>query len=101
MGRLPVREVVVNGTFGKLGNMFSIIYSPDLLFQVTLTGQLTLLLLIERLELAGVRVVSANTWVALLVECHRTLKATMERIIKDGFGARFGTQARIPSSLFP
>ena len=88
-------EVVVNGTFGKLGNMFSIIYSPDLLFQVTLTGQLTLLLLIERLELAGVRVVSANTD-GIVIKCHRTLKATMERIIKDGI--RYPLEPEDPSS---
>ena len=88
-------KIVVNGTFGKLGNMFSIIYSPDLLFQVTLTGQLTLLLLIERLELAGVRVVSANTD-GIVIKCHRSLKATMERIIRMDsvpFERRIGFQA--------
>ena len=54
-------KIAVNGTFGKLGSKYSFLYSPDLLLQVTLTGQLTLLMLIERLELAGISVVSANT----------------------------------------
>lgn len=54
-------KIVVNGTFGKLGSMWSIFYSPDLLIQTTITGQLSLLMLIERLELAGINVVSANT----------------------------------------
>lgn len=54
-------KIVVNGTFGKLGSKWSIFYSPDLLIQTTVTGQLSLLMLIERLELAGINVVSANT----------------------------------------
>lgn len=55
------RKIMVNGTFGKLGSPYSIFYSPELLIQVTLTGQLSLLLLIEAVELAGIEVVSANT----------------------------------------
>jgi hypothetical protein len=54
-------KITVNGTFGKLGSKWSVLYSPSLLFQVTLTGQLGLLMLIESLELAQIRVVSANT----------------------------------------
>ncbi len=54
-------KIVVNGSFGKLGNKYSILYSPDLMMQVTLTGQLALLMLIERLELAYISVISANT----------------------------------------
>lgn len=54
-------KICINGTFGKLGEAFSRIYSPQLLLQVTITGQLMLLMLIERLELAGIEVVSGNT----------------------------------------
>jgi hypothetical protein len=54
-------KITINGTYGKLGNRYSIVYSPQHLIQVTLSGQLTLLSLIERMELAGVKVVSANT----------------------------------------
>lgn len=54
-------KIVLNGTFGKLGSKWSVLYSPNLLIQVTVTGQLALLMLIERLEAAGIRVVSANT----------------------------------------
>jgi len=54
-------KIASNGTFGKLGNLYSVLYAPDLLLQVTLTGQLSLLLLIEMLELAGLEVVSGNT----------------------------------------
>jgi hypothetical protein len=54
-------KIAINGTFGKLGNVYSTIYSPNLLMQVTITGQLSLLMFIEMLELEGIPVVSANT----------------------------------------
>lgn len=54
-------KITINGTFGKLGNRWSAIYAPDLLIQVTITGQLCLLMLIDMLETAGIRVISANT----------------------------------------
>lgn len=54
-------KITINGTFGKLGSKYSTIYSPDLLLQVTISGQLFLLKLIEMFELAGISVVSANT----------------------------------------
>lgn len=54
-------KIVANSSFGKLGSKYSALYSPDLMFHVTVTGQLCLLLLIEMLELAGISVVSGNT----------------------------------------
>lgn len=54
-------KILVNGSFGKLGSPWSVLYSPDLLIAVTLTGQLALLMLIEMLEAAGFAVLSANT----------------------------------------
>lgn len=54
-------KIVVNGSYGKLGSKYSALYSPELLIQTTLTGQLALLMLIESLELSGINVVSANT----------------------------------------
>ena len=54
-------KIAINGTFGKLASPYSILYSVDLMLTVTVTGQLTLLMLIEALELAGIEVVSANT----------------------------------------
>lgn len=55
------KKIVLNGKFGKLGSKYSMFYAPELLMQVTITGQLMLLMLIESLELAGISVVSANT----------------------------------------
>lgn len=54
-------KIVVNGTYGKLGEKHSIVYRPDGIIQVCLNGQLSLLMLVERLEMAGIEVVSANT----------------------------------------
>lgn len=54
-------KVTNNGSFGKFGSKYSFLYAPNLLLQTTLTGQLSLLMLIEELELNGIKVVSANT----------------------------------------
>jgi len=54
-------KTLLNGTFGKLGSKYSIFYAPSELIQVTLTGQLALLMLVEAAELEGMDVVSANT----------------------------------------
>lgn len=56
-----VLKIVLNGSFGKFGSRWSTIYAPDLMIQVTVTGQLALLMLIEAFEAAGISVVSANT----------------------------------------
>jgi len=54
-------KISLNGVYGKLGSVYSILYAPHLMIAVTLTGQLALLMLIERAEAAGIPVVSANT----------------------------------------
>lgn len=73
-------KIVVNGSFGKLGSKYSILYSPDLLIQVTVTGQLSLLMLIERLELANIPVVSANTD-GIVIKCPRHMHSVMDAIV--------------------
>lgn len=54
-------KIVLNGAFGKYGNPWSILYAPDLMIQVTLTGQIVLLMLIEWLHNEGFKVISGNT----------------------------------------
>lgn len=54
-------KITINGAFGKLGSPYSKLYAPELLTQVTISGQLCLLMLIEMIELAGIPVLSANT----------------------------------------
>lgn len=73
-------KIVINGSFGKFGNRWSKLYSPKLLLQVTLTGQLSLLLLIERVELAGFKVMSGNTD-GILVAYDRSRKSELDSIV--------------------
>jgi len=54
-------KITINGSFGKFGNRYSSLYSPELLIRTTITGQLALLMLIELLEFHGIPIVSANT----------------------------------------
>jgi len=75
-------KIILNGSFGKFGSKYSALYSPDLLLATTLTGQLTLLMLIERLEAKGIEVVSANTD-GLEYYCKRSDVALAEAIIFD------------------
>lgn len=75
-------KIVVNGSFGKLNSKYSALYAPDLFIQTTITGQLSLLMLIERLEDAGVSVVSANTD-GVVVHHKKDLEDTAERVAFD------------------
>lgn len=54
-------KIATNGLFGKTGSPYSIVYDPKLMIQTTVTGQLSLLMLIEEFTLRGWRVISANT----------------------------------------
>ncbi len=54
-------KISINGSYGKMGSMYSPLYSPSTLLQVTLTGQLMMLMLIEELTDNGFDVVSSNT----------------------------------------
>lgn len=54
-------KLALNSVFGKLGNKYSPMYDPVMLLNVTITGQLLLLMLIEMLEENGCNVRSANT----------------------------------------
>lgn len=54
-------KIVLNGTFGKLKDIHSVLFACRMLVGVTVTGQLSLLMLIESFEKDGISVVSANT----------------------------------------
>ena len=54
-------KIVLNGGYGKLWSKYSFLLDPNAGIAITINGQLSLLMLIERLELGGVSVVSANT----------------------------------------
>lgn len=74
-------KICVNGSFGKLGSKWSVLYAPHLMLQVTLTGQLALLMLIEQLEQHRIHVVSANTD-GIVIKCRRAQVAEMDAIVE-------------------
>lgn len=74
-------KIVINGTSGKLSDVWSLFYSPDNTIQMTVSGQLALLMWIEILEDNGITVVSANTdGIVMLVptEKEETLKKVVD-----------------------
>lgn len=84
-GNKPVAEslkIVINGSFGKFGSKYSILYAPNFLIQTTLTGQLSILLLIEMLEYAGIHVVSANTD-GIVIKCPRNGVHIMDQVVAE------------------
>ncbi|QWY83371.1 DNA polymerase protein [Rhizobium phage RHph_X3_2] len=77
-------KIVANGTFGKTGERggWSVVYYPEMMIQVTLSGQLSLLMLIEALELEGISVISANTD-GIVVKCPVELIERKKEIMRE------------------
>ena len=74
-------KISVNGVYGKLGSAFSFLYAPQLMIATTLTGQLSLLMLIERCEMEGIVCVSGNTD-GVVLRCPRKDAELLDKIIK-------------------
>ena len=74
-------KVMINGTFGKTGSPFSILFAPEMMIQTTVTGQLSLLMLIERFEIQGIQVISANTD-GVVIRCPRSKIPVADSIVK-------------------
>jgi len=75
-------KIASNGTFGKLGNQWSILFAPDLMLQVTLSGQLSLLMLIEMIDDSfGIPIVSGNTD-GIVIRCPKNRYAELNFIIE-------------------
>lgn len=76
-------KIAANGAlFGKLGSSYSAMYAPHLLTAVTITGQLSLLMLIDAAEHAGIPVVSANTD-GIVLRVPKTHADAFHQIIKS------------------
>ena len=75
-------RIALNGTFGKTASKYSALYSPDVMINITLTGQLTLLNLIETLEDNGIQVVSANTD-GIMLRHRRNEVTKVHNIVKE------------------
>lgn len=75
-------KIMINGTFGKTGSPYSVLFAPEMLIQTTVTGQLALLMLIDWHEVYGIPVVSANTD-GIVIKCPRSKLATSDYLIKE------------------
>ena len=60
-GIVGALKLAVNSVYGKSSDMQSWIYDRQLTMFTTITGELSLLMLIEAYELNGIKVISANT----------------------------------------
>ena len=60
-GIVGALKLAVNSVYGKSSDMQSWIYDRQLTMFTTITGELSLMMLIEAYELAGIHVISANT----------------------------------------
>lgn len=76
-------KIQLNGVYGKLGSKYSVLYAPHLMIAVTLTGQLSLLMLIEKAEKNGIHVVSGNTD-GVVFQCPREHYAGIDRDVLKG-----------------
>lgn len=93
-------KITVNGSFGKFGSKWSKLYAPNLMIQTTITGQLSLLMLIEALEESGIPVVSANTD-GVVIKCPRDKLGRMDLIVLDWeFATGFETEATEYKALY-
>lgn len=75
-------KIMINGTFGKTGSPYSVLFAPEMLIQTTLTGQLSLLMLIEWMEAYGIPVISANTD-GIVLKCPRDKIALSDQLIAE------------------
>lgn len=75
------KKIVINGASGKFSDLHSTLRGPHLTIQMTVSGQLALLMFIEWMELAGIQVISANTdGIVMLV--HKDKKEIYEQAYK-------------------
>lgn len=74
-------KITLNGTFGKTSSKYSVLYNPKMMIATTLTGQLSILMLIEALERRGIPIVSANTD-GIVTKCPRAKEPLLRRVVK-------------------
>ena len=61
MNESDTLKITINSVFGKTGNENHWLYDPLVTLRTTINGQLFMLMLIEKLTIAGFKVISANT----------------------------------------
>jgi len=80
--RDAVGKIILNGTFGKLLSAYSVLFAPKMGIQTTITGQLSLLMLIEWHEYYGIQVLSANTD-GIVIKCPRDKEYISKQLVSE------------------
>ena len=92
---------MLNGTFGKTGSPYSVLFAPEMMIQTTITGQLALLMLIEHLETASISVISANTdGIVIQPQVSQVPFVEVHQVLGETDRPRDGDR-RVPSHLQP
>lgn len=73
-------KIALNGVSGKFNSEYSIFYDPQCYLQMTLTGQLAVLMLAEAFECNCIKAISANTD-GVVTLCPQNMYWRMEQII--------------------
>lgn len=85
-------KITINGTFGKTASYWSFLRSPEMFIQIVITGQLALLMLIERMEKIGLKVISANTDGVVILCPHSSLESLNQHIHQWELDTDFTTE---------
>jgi len=77
-----VLKIVINGTYGKTAESHSALFDPRVTVNVTVRGQLSLLVLIAMVTWEGGTVISANTD-GITVKCKRSMDQRIRDIVSQ------------------
>jgi len=75
-------KLALNGTYGASNDQFSVFYDPQFTMKITLSGQLMLAMLVEKLlSVEGLRIIQANTD-GVTIHVHRNTRQVVEDVCK-------------------
>jgi len=75
-------KLALNGTYGKSNDVYSIFYDPQFTMKITISGQLMLSLLAERLYYQGFQIIQVNTD-GITIQMRRDEKPVVDAICKQ------------------
>ena len=76
-------KLALNGTYGASNDQFSVFYDPQFTMKITLSGQMMISMLVERLiSIGGLRIIQANTD-GVTVYISRETKHVVDKVCKE------------------
>lgn len=81
-GIVEAFKLSLNSVFGKMGSMESWLFDMKAMFSITITGELTLLMLLEKFEENGIKVISANSD-GITTLFHESKKELKDKLVKE------------------